>query len=296
MAESVYVINLVLSIGGMFLLSLVLLILIKSSEHGHILLRNMVVTSLCHVVSFIALWSANIRHHNERIYLERIYLERILFIVCCCFYFALIFGIFGVTTDRFIACYRPFRYRVIVTRSRIYRFLIITWALSISTRIPFLVWPLISLRLMIIMDTSLAFLFVVMQPITYFYIYRKRRARRQKLRKYWPSSGYRNNRPTQKRFLRTSLLLGSVCLLQISVDFTYNKFGLTLPSCNKSVMSYLSQILWIVFVTMAPVIYVFLMPETIRFIISIFRKQKPPINDNTITNSASYLKVAETMI
>ena len=263
--ERFYVLALSLSLIGLFILSVVLLILIKSNKRQVILLINILVTSICHSVVFIALWSTALMTQNKLIIL----LERVFLISCCYFYVNLCMGVFGVTIDRFIASYRPLHHKVLVTRRRVYMFISLVWTLSFLIKIPFLVWPQTSISVMILLDVVIAFLSVVIQPATYVYMYRQWRGilKRRERSVY----NHRANPANCRKFLITSLLVGSVCILQTSLDFLYVNFKLSLPMIDKSALSEFGITLWILYVVITPVIYAFLKPSTRSYVLSKWR-------------------------
>lgn len=269
MAINYFIVSVVLSSVGA-LLSISLLALVVRADHGrpNCILVSLIVVSVIQQLAFICLWSVNIY------YLEcKNPVERTVFIICTEFYQLFIFSLACVTVDRFIAFYKPFIYRRVVTSYRVLLSYFGIFVATMAVRIPFFMQPRISISYLIYIDIAHECIYIIVQPVTYFYMYRNWQARNRRLSYSTSSRSHvdRKNRE-ERRFMFVSATICLICFIQLITDLLYGIFELTLPTENESMVSYASNILWITIVIITPVFYVAVRPSIRQYLKKIITK------------------------
>uniref|UniRef100_A0A7M5X883 Seven transmembrane protein n=1 Tax=Clytia hemisphaerica TaxID=252671 RepID=A0A7M5X883_9CNID len=141
------------SFFGLVLCTVVLVII----RTGHNAKKNLIITilvTICFVenLCFIFLWGNYYMFEDPH---TRRQINRLLFIVCTGLYQMFVFSLVAMTTDRFIAFFKPFKYKKLVTRSRIFKYCCVTIFITVAVRAPFFIgWSSIQLGALFKIDIS----------------------------------------------------------------------------------------------------------------------------------------------
>ena len=255
---------LAICIFGLLFTILLTAIIIKADGLAklNLLLLNMALTSIMHCACFIALWVKGMVRDSVQ---DNTDYERILFIVNSGLYVELMFTVSLLAIERFIAVFKPFQYRLLVTRTRIKATLAISWFIVIAIRVIYLVTR-VNLTLQVRFDIATNTLGLAMQPIVLISIFIRTRLANQKLRRTAIDS-------TGRLIMTQLVLVGVICSLEVAMDMVYIHYDMNLPSKDKSSLAYVTNIIWITNVVAIPAIHIGLKPSCLEYLKSIICKK-----------------------
>ena len=242
------------------LISCIVIIILRSSYHAK---QNLVLTILLAVclsenIAFVLLWGNTFIFTEPKLQRN---INRLMFIICTGIYQMFVFSLVAMTTDHFVAFFRPFRYRKIVTRARILTFFSVAATLTVAIRIPFLASWSVSLSSLFKIDIVMETLFLLPQPFVYISMYKKWKSKTHGHKRLDLES--RKRRQSEHRiFMFMSVVLFVTCLGQIFSD-TLHVVG-ELSRSNSIILGYVSNALWIFVIFITPLCHVFVKPNVRR--------------------------------
>ena len=271
------------SLFGLVLCSIVLVVL----RTGYNAKQNLIITilvTICFVENFcfIFLWGNYYMFEDQN---TRRQINRLLFIVCTGIYQMFVFSLVAMTTDRFIAFFKPFKYKKLVTRERIFKYYCITILITIAVRAPFFIgWSSIPLGALFKIDIINETLLLLPQPFIYALMYRKWKNRIVSY-KHLDRNTKKRRKAEHRMFIFLSIILFVTCLAQAFSD-AFHVVG-ELTEQNYRIMGYLSNGLWIFVIFITPVCHVFAKPSVRHKFNSSMRKSWRSIRNNSVRSSST---------
>jgi len=273
------------------LTSCVVIFILRSSYHAkqNLILTILLVVCLSENFAFILLWGNTFIFTDPK--LQRT-ISRLMFIICTGIYQMFVFSLVAMTTDRFVAFFRPFRYRKIVTRTRVLTFFGVAVTLTVVIRIPFLVSWSISLSSLFKIDIIMETLFLLPQPFVYILMYKKWKTKVKSYKRIDLES--RKHRQSEHRiFMFLTVILFVTCLGQILSDAFHVVDELS--QSNSIILGYVSNALWIFIIFITPLCHVFVKPK-VRKEMNRFRKSWSSNNSHmSSTRSSKTFEMGRTM-
>ena len=253
-------------IGAM--LSCAVLLLLRTNRNAKqknsILIKVLVAFCAVENCCFVVLWGSSFMFKEGS---TRNAIRRFLFIVCTGIYQMFVFSLVAMTVDRFVAFFRPFKYKKMITRGRLRKYYCGTSLLTIAIRIPFLVgWSSVSIGYLFQIDIVLETLLLLPQPIFYVVLYKKWKSKRSRFsvmhNNTQVDANTKKRRQAEHRTLIVlSIILFVTCLAQVFSDALHVAGEELSTTCDERIMGYLSDALWIFVVFITPLCHVFVKPS-----------------------------------
>ena len=241
----------------------------QSKQKNSILIKILVSFCLVENICFTVLWGSFYMFKDQSI---RDAVRRFFFIACTGIYQMFVFSLVAMTVDRSIAFFRPFKYKKMVTHSRLCKYYCGTLLLTIAVRIPFLIgWSSLSLSWLFQIDIVLETVLLLPQPFIYVALYKKWKSNRSRLATVSHNNIRYQVSDTQKikrrqaeyiTFIVLSVILFVTCLAQVFSDVLHITAGhLSTSYTAERIMGYMSNALWIFVVFITPLCHVFVRPS-----------------------------------
>jgi len=261
-----YPVALTMSIFGLVFTIFLTGLMVKADycKKLNLLLLNMAATSILHCICFIALWVKNIMSVKDYGKQETNY-ERILFVINCGCYVELMFAVSILAVERFIAVFRPFRYKWMVTHTRIKVALVLSWLIVIGIRVFYLAAN-VPLTYQVRIDIGTNTLGLAMQPIVLTSIFVRTKLANQKLKR--TSLDF-----TSRLVILQLVSVGVICLLELVMDMVYIHLDMNLPSKDKSLLGYVMNLIWITNVIAIPAIHIGFKASCLAYLKAVFCKK-----------------------
>ena len=289
---------------GAILCSAVLLLLRTNRQRkqkNSILIKVLVAFCLVENICFTVLWGSFYIFKDQKI---RDAVRRFFYITCTGIYQMFVFSLVAMTVDRFIAFFRPFKYKKMITRSRLCKYYCGTSLLTIAVRVPFIIgWSSISLSWLFHIDIVLETVLLLPQPIIYWVLYKRWKSNRSRLTTASNNNIRNQASDTQKikrrqaehrTFIVLSIILLVTCLAQVFSDVLHVIAG-QLSTTAERIMGCMSEALWIFVVFITPLCHVLVRPSvrhrfnsTMRRSMKSFSKHSSSIRSAESTTTATY--------
>lgn len=278
----------VVSIIGV-LTSCIVIMILRSSYHAkqNLILTILLAICLSENVAFFLLWGNVFIFTEPKI--QRT-ISRLMFIICTGIYQMFVFSLVAMTTDRFVAFFRPFRYRKIVTRRRVLTFFGVAATLTVAIRIPFLASWSISLSSLFKIDIVMETLFLLPQPFVYISMYKKWKLKVSHKRLDLESQRHRQSK--HRIFMFLTIILFVTCLGQIFSDALHVAGEMSRP--NSIILGYVSNGLWIFIIFITPLCHVFVKPN-VQKRMRHFRESLSSIHSRSSVRSSRTFELVQTI-
>ena len=240
----------------------VILLMLRTGQHKKQNSVIIVLVTFCLIEDccFMVLWGNPFMFKDTTIRKD---VQRFMFIACTGIYQMFVFSLVAMTTDRFVAFFRPFKYKKMITRGRLFRYYCMTLLITMAVRVPFFVgWYSTSLRYLFQVDIVLETVLLLPQPFIYAAVYRKWKKSIVMSYNKVDALTRRKRRSQQRVFMVLSLVLFATCLVQVFSD-ALHLFAEEFSSEQNArrIMGYVSDGLWIFVVFLTPLCHVFVKPS-----------------------------------